>query len=64
MLRFPRREDVVPRAKKEKHILELVEPRISVQAPRWDIYSEALIAYRLLNGTPAGTIDVEAQAYV
>src|SRR5699024_12624118 len=33
VLRFPRREDVLPNAEKEKQILDLIEPRISVQTP-------------------------------
>ncbi|MFC4024852.1 macrolide 2'-phosphotransferase [Oceanobacillus longus] len=64
VLRFPRREDVVPSARKEKRILELVGPKISVQAPKWNIFSDELIAYKLLTGIPAGTIDPEKKAYV
>ncbi|WP_404450969.1 macrolide 2'-phosphotransferase [Virgibacillus necropolis] len=64
VLRFPRREDVVPTAKKEKDILELVKGRLPVQVPDWIIFSEELIGYKLLKGIPAGTIDMEAKAYV
>lgn len=64
VLRIPRREDVIPRAKKEKAILELVGSRLSVQAPQWTIFSVELIAYQMLSGVPAGTIDPEAKAYV
>lgn len=64
VLRFPRREDVIPTAKKEKKILDLVGSKISVQSPKWTIFSEELIAYKLLGGVPAGTIDPEAKAYV
>ncbi|GAB3046671.1 macrolide 2'-phosphotransferase [Virgibacillus ainsalahensis] len=64
VLRIPRREDVVPTAKKEKEILDLVGPRIPIEAPNWAIFTEELIAYKLLKGIPAGTVDSEKQAYV
>ncbi|HLR52874.1 MAG TPA: macrolide 2'-phosphotransferase [Candidatus Avamphibacillus sp.] len=64
VLRFPRREDVLPNAEKEKQILDLIEPRISVQTPVWEVFSNELIAYRLLKGIPTGTIDPDAGAYV
>jgi macrolide phosphotransferase len=35
-----------------------------VDVPRWTICTDELIAYRALNGVPAGTIDPEAKAYV
>ncbi|WP_099156673.1 macrolide 2'-phosphotransferase [Virgibacillus ndiopensis] len=64
VLRFPRREDVIPTAKKEKDILDLIEGKLPVQTPNWTTFSDELIAYKLLKGIPAGTIDVEAKAYV
>ncbi|OZU87408.1 macrolide 2'-phosphotransferase [Virgibacillus indicus] len=64
VLRFPRREDVLRRAKKEKDILDLVGNKIPVQAPEWTIFSSEIIAYKLLKGIPAGTIDPEVKAYV
>lgn len=64
VLRFPRRPDVVPTAKKEKGILDLIEEKIPIQTPKWVIFSEELIAYKLLEGVPAGTIDPKAKAYV
>lgn len=64
VLRYPRRIDVLPSAKKERQILTLIESRVSVQVPIWRIYSEELIAYQLLKGVPAGTIDPEAKAYI
>ncbi|WP_078411016.1 macrolide 2'-phosphotransferase [Priestia abyssalis] len=64
VLRFPRRTDVVPTAKKEKDILGLVGTKLPIQTPKWIIFSEELIAYKLLKGVPAGTIDPEAKAYV
>lgn len=65
VLRFPRRQDVILRTKLEKNILDIVNQCISsFQSPNWLIYSEELIAYRKLQGVPAGTIDPEKQAYV
>lgn len=65
VLRIPRREDVMPRTKDEKKALDLVNEHITAfQAPNWSIYSNDLIAYKKLNGIPAGTIDHEIQNYV
>lgn len=65
VLRFPRRQDVIIRTKLEKNILDIVNQCISVfQSPNWSIYTEELIAYKKLNGIPAGTIDPEKQAYI
>jgi macrolide phosphotransferase len=64
ILRLPRREDVLPSVDKEKQTLELVAPLLSVDVPRWTICTDELIAYRALNGTPVGTINPEAKAYV
>jgi macrolide phosphotransferase len=64
ILRLPRREDVLPSVDREKRTLELIAPLLSVDVPRWTICNDALIAYRALNGVPAGTIDPEAKAYV
>lgn len=65
VLRFPRRQDVIPRTKIEKKVLDIVNQCISIfQSPHWSIYTEELIAYKKLKGVPAGTIDTEKQAYV
>ncbi|MEG4515481.1 MULTISPECIES: macrolide 2'-phosphotransferase [unclassified Microcoleus] len=64
ILRLPRREDVLPSVDKEKQTLELIAPLLSVDVPRWTICTDELIAYRALDGVPAGTIDPEAKAYV
>ncbi|MFT9494368.1 macrolide 2'-phosphotransferase [Anaerosolibacter sp.] len=64
-LRLPRREDVMPRTKVEKQALDLVNQYIiTFQAPNWSVYTDELIAYKKLNGVPAGTIDHEIQNYV
>lgn len=63
VLRFPRRGDVIPSTAKEKRTLELVGSYILVQTPDWLVYNEELIAYKKLDGVPAGTIDHEAKAY-
>ncbi|RBP90739.1 macrolide phosphotransferase [Cytobacillus firmus] len=65
VLRFPRRDDVMPRTMDEKKALDLVNKNImNYQAPDWSIYTNELIAYKKLNGIPAGTIDHEIQNYV
>ncbi|RDW16262.1 macrolide 2'-phosphotransferase [Oceanobacillus chungangensis] len=64
VLRFPRRVDVIPTAKKEKLILDIVEPILKIEAPNWIVFSDELIAYKLLSGIPAGTIDPAAKAYI
>lgn len=63
VLRLPRRADVIPTAQKEKKILDVVGPKLTIQTPDWRIFSEQLIAYKLLTGIPTGTIDPEAKAY-
>lgn len=64
VLRFPRRKDVMDSTQKEKQTLDVVGDNLCVQAPKWLVYSDQLIAYKRLNGVPAGTIDHAAQAYV
>ena len=65
VLRLPRREDVMPRTKVEKQALDLVNKYgKSFQAPNWIIYSDELIAYKKLDGVPAGTIDHNIGNYV
>lgn len=65
VIRLPRREDVIPRTKIEKQALDLVNQCITTfQAPNWTIYTDELIAYKKLDGIPAGTIDHEIQNYV
>ncbi|GIO24790.1 macrolide 2'-phosphotransferase [Oceanobacillus sp. J11TS1] len=65
VLRLPRRDDVMPRTREEKKALDLVNEQITVfEAPNWSIYTNDLIAYKKLNGVPAGTIDHDIQNYV
>lgn len=64
VLRLPRRSDVFLRTKVEKDALDIVNQHTNFEVPAWEIYTEELIAYKKLNGVPAGTIDPEAQAYV
>lgn len=63
VLRIPRRQDVQTNVDKEKQILDLVEPNISIQAPKWEVVTDELIAYRALDGVPAGTIIPEEGRY-
>lgn len=65
VLRLPRREDVMPRTKVEKQALDLINKYApSFQAPNWIIYTDELIAYKKLDGVPAGTIDHRIGNYV
>lgn len=65
VLRLPRREDVMPRTRVEKQALDLVNQYVkSFQAPNWIIYTDELIAYKKLDGVPAGTIDHNIGNYV
>lgn len=65
VLRIPRRDDVMPRTKAEKAALDIVNKhKVSFQAPLWEIYTDELIAYKKLDGVPAGTIDHDIGNYV
>ena len=63
LLRIPRRPDALASAQREQAALTLVRPYLPVQVPDWQIHTTGLIAYPLLRGKPAGTIDPELQAY-
>lgn len=63
LLRIPRRPDVWALAQREQAILDRVRPSLPIQVPDWQIHTDELIAYPLLSGKPAGTIDPELQAY-
>ncbi len=63
LLRIPRRPDVLAPAQGERTVLALVRPHLPVQVPDWQIHTNELIAYPLLRGKPAATIDPEQQAY-
>lgn len=65
VLRLPRREDVMSRIEAEKQALDLVNQyETSFQAPNWAVYTDELIAYKKLDGVPAGTIDHNIGNYV
>lgn len=64
ILRLPRREDVLPSVEKEKRVLQLIASLLSVEVPQWKVCTDELIAYRALNGVPAGTINPEAKTYI
>jgi macrolide phosphotransferase len=60
VLRFPRRKDAYLKTKQEKETLDFLNKTdLPFQVPKWEIYSEKLIAYQALNGTPAVTTDAE-----
>ncbi|MGV3525465.1 MAG: macrolide 2'-phosphotransferase [Candidatus Sericytochromatia bacterium] len=64
VMRQPRRPDVVASAAHEGRVLKALRPHLSVALPDWRIHSAELIAYPLLPGQPAGTIDLELMDYV
>ncbi|WP_258003517.1 macrolide 2'-phosphotransferase [Fischerella muscicola] len=64
VLRFPRRPDVLERMYYEREVLELVKSQVDVSVPIWKIVSDELVAYPLLKGIPAGTIDPDIGDYV
>lgn len=65
VLRIPRRDDVIPRTAVEKAVLDVVNQQdISFQAPHWEVYNDELIAYKKLDGVPAGTIDHDIGNYI
>lgn len=65
VLRIPKREDVMPRTLVEKTALDIVnQQNISFQVPLWEVYTDELIAYKKLDGVPAGTIDLNVGNYI
>ena len=55
----------MPRTRVEKQALDLVNQYVKYfQAPNWIIYTDELIAYKKLDGVPAGTIDHNIGNYV
>jgi hypothetical protein len=63
VLRAPRRPDVVESAAYEKKVLDLIASRLPVAVPNWQVHTPELIAYPMLEGTPAATINPEAKNY-
>lgn len=64
ILRLPRREDVFVRTVPEKVALDFIHGHVTFEVPKWEIYTEKLIAYKAVTGVPAATVDMEKQAYV
>jgi len=64
ILRIPRRPESMRHARKEKKALETIQRHANFQVPNWSIFSEDLIAYKQLDGVPAGITDVEQQGYI
>lgn len=64
ILRMPRRKDSMQESKKEKQLLDAIRENLPIQVPDWQIFTPELIAYPLLKGVPAGTIDEEKQGYI
>ncbi|GAF11148.1 LOW QUALITY PROTEIN: macrolide 2-phosphotransferase [Bacillus sp. JCM 19045] len=64
ILRVPRRSESMRHATQEKQALDFIKKQTSFEVPDWTIFSDDLIAYKELSGTPAATIDMEQQGYV
>jgi macrolide phosphotransferase len=64
ILRFPKREDVLPSVAQEKRTLELISPLVAVEVPVWIVSTNELIAYKALSGVPTATVDPEAKCYL
>ncbi|MTI95496.1 MAG: hypothetical protein FH749_08395 [Firmicutes bacterium] len=63
VLRFPRRQDVLKRMDYERDVLELVKDQLQVEVPDWQVVTDEMVAYPLLSGIPAGTINPELGDY-
>ncbi|MDQ1910793.1 macrolide 2'-phosphotransferase [Paenibacillus sp. GD4] len=63
VLRSPRREDVIESAAYEQNVLRLAAGRLPVSVPNWEVHTQELIAYRMLEGTPMATINMETKSY-
>jgi aminoglycoside phosphotransferase (APT) family kinase protein len=63
ILRSPRRPEVVDAARAEGHVLALVRDRLPVAVPDWRVHSGELIAYPLLAGAPALTMEAGAPVW-
>ncbi len=59
LLRIPRRPNLGEQIAQEKRILRLVGNHLHVQVPDWQIATEELVVYPLLDGKPALTYDAE-----
>ncbi|WP_232065179.1 macrolide 2'-phosphotransferase [Rhodocytophaga rosea] len=57
------KRDVGERAGYENKVLTLVSRHLPIAVPEWKVNTESLIAYPLLPGTPAATIDTEIKQY-
>lgn len=54
ILRIPRRKDALLKVQNEKKTLSLINKwATTFQVPDWEIFTEELIAYKKLEGTPA-----------
>lgn len=64
VLRKPRRSDVVERAASEGRTLAFLRANLTANVPDWNIHTPELIAYPMLEGTPAAGVDLEQKQYV
>ncbi|MBH5318420.1 macrolide 2'-phosphotransferase [Paenibacillus sp. GSMTC-2017] len=57
IFRIPRRPDVIESATYEKKVLDLVSSTLPVSVPNWEVHTSEMIAYPMLEGTPAATVN-------
>lgn len=62
VLRIPRRKDLAEQIQREQRILQLVKEYTTVPVPDWQIANHDLIAYPMLQDSPALTFDAETYA--
>ncbi|MCM3785409.1 macrolide 2'-phosphotransferase [Neobacillus mesonae] len=63
VLRKPRREDVLERARNEKKVLHYIGGKLPVSVPDWKVFSDELIAYPRLDGIPMADVSEEGYAW-
>lgn len=63
LLRIPRRKESMRSAEREKKALDLLGNYVSFEVPNWSIFSDELIAYKLLKDEPVATIDLDNYSY-
>lgn len=57
IVRAPRRAALLETARREARVLALVSEHLPVAVPDWRVFSEEIIAYPRLSGTPAVTLE-------
>ncbi|MFC0329054.1 macrolide 2'-phosphotransferase [Paenibacillus sepulcri] len=63
VIRRPRRLDVIDSADYESKVLHLIRNKLPVQVPDWKVHTADLIAYPMLEGVPAASINAQTKSY-